>query len=133
MVIRFCPDLTLGTHIATSIPDALSVEVIEDDDVKQNNEIENDEPVFIGTETEADITTNLSDYESVEDSEVSDGELSDYGYDQDSSDLDKEDSDMDDDGDGDNDSDDPDIGPEDGEEPLNEDAEILNTERYAAL
>ena len=116
-MIRFCPDLTLGTHIATIVPEESSSDEEDDLDLEDDSSDE----VEKGTNDDESVG-----YESVDNEDVSEGEWSDFGYGLDDDDegelhdeIDNEDN--------------PNIGPEDGEEPLNHDLDILNTEGYGVL
>ncbi|KAF5343015.1 hypothetical protein D9757_014587 [Collybiopsis confluens] len=127
MVIRFCPDLTLGAHIATSIPMEYASSDVESEEEVDEEELGEEED----DEDEIEIASRAgsadSDQDSVESDKYVDGEWSDFGYDNGDSSNDEEQENERDAIDG------PNIGPEDGEEPFNHDVEVLDTEGYAVL
>lgn len=127
MVIRFCPDLTLGAHIATSIPMEYASSDVESEEEVDEEELGEEED----DEDEIEIASRAgsadSDQDSVESDKYVDGEWSDFGYDNGDSSNDEEQENERDAIDGSN------IGPEDGEEPFNHDVEVLDTEGYAVL
>ncbi|KAF5366078.1 hypothetical protein D9757_012372 [Collybiopsis confluens] len=140
MMTRFCPELTLGTHIASEVPDKSNSSEIEDeqDSTEDDSSSEEDdeaekeeEDSEDGEERENDEenpSEDSSDRNSVESDRYTEGEGSDFGYKTGDSDEEKSEDEEDLDLEAE-----PNIGPEDGEEPFNHDVDVLDTEGYGAL
>ncbi|KAF5364839.1 hypothetical protein D9757_011283 [Collybiopsis confluens] len=113
MMIRFCPELTLGTHIASVVPDPPDSSDIEDNS-DSSEEIEEEE--------------EEQDEETLDDANTLKVKGQTIGYDTGGSDEEDveniEDNQFDVE---------PNIGPEDGKEPFNHDVEILDIEGFSAL
>lgn len=128
MMIRFCPELTLGTHIASVVPDPPDSSDIEDNSDSSEEIEEEEEEQDEETLDDASHSEGESDRESIDSDRYTEGEGSDYGYDTGGSDEEDveniEDNQFDVE---------PNIGPEDGEEPFNHDVEILDIEGFSAL
>ncbi|KAF5378621.1 hypothetical protein D9757_009547 [Collybiopsis confluens] len=128
MMIRFCPELTLGTHIASVVPDPPDSSDIEDNSDSSEEIEEEEEEQDEETLDDASHSEGESDRESIDSDRYTEGEGSDYGYDTGGSDEEDveniEDNQFDVE---------PNIGPEDGKEPFNHDVEILDIEGFSAL
>ncbi|KAF5344215.1 hypothetical protein D9757_014413 [Collybiopsis confluens] len=128
MMIRFCPELTLGTHIASVVPDPPDSSDIEDNSDSSEEIEEEEEEQDEETLDDASHSEGESDRESIDSDRYTEGEGSDYGYDTGGSDEEDveniEDNQFDVE---------PNIGPEDGEEPFNHNVEILDIEGFSAL
>ncbi|KAF5348418.1 hypothetical protein D9757_014394 [Collybiopsis confluens] len=128
MMIPFCPELTLGTHIASVVPDPPDSSNIKDNSDSSEEIEEEEEEQDEETLDDASHSEGESDRKSIDSDRYTEGEGSDYGYDTGGSDEEDveniEDNQFDVE---------PNIGPEDGEEPFNHDVEILDIEGFSAL
>ena len=125
MVIRFCPNLTLGAHLTSESPES-EVDVNEEEDITDEDmesEVDSDE----GEEDVEESTvkdSTLSEDDESEEEEV-DEEWYDFRYELEEEEDKVKDAQMPDN--------DLDIGPEDGKEPFNHDVNVHSTEGYALL
>ncbi|KAJ3768980.1 hypothetical protein FB446DRAFT_813657 [Lentinula raphanica] len=117
MVVRFCPDIALGHHPKLGFQQLEEPE--DSSEVLEPHELDEDVP----TESIPDAPPDL-DVELLEDKEYDSEEFVDYGYKGEEEEAEEEDEDEEDEGD---------IGPEDGEDPVNHDMEILDQEGYGLL